>query len=60
MSSDAAAEHQPVGRGHVFGQRIALGIEAMQLFVAGEAIGGYQEVAQADVTGDLKRKVFGA
>ncbi len=30
------------------------------LFVAGEAIGGYQEVAQADVTGELKRKVFGA
>ncbi len=30
------------------------------LFVAGEAIGGYQEVAQADVTGDLKRKVFGS
>ncbi|MCC7000300.1 MAG: glutaredoxin [Deltaproteobacteria bacterium] len=30
------------------------------LFVAGEAIGGYQEVAQADVTGELGRKVFGA
>jgi hypothetical protein len=30
------------------------------VFVAGEPIGGLHELTQADVNGDLKRKVFGA
>ena len=30
------------------------------VFVAGEPIGGFDELTQSDVTGDLKRRVFGA
>jgi len=30
------------------------------LFIAGEAVGGFQQVTQLDVSGELKRKVFGA
>lgn len=29
------------------------------VYVAGEAIGGYHEVAQLDVSGELRKKVFG-
>jgi glutaredoxin-related protein len=29
------------------------------VYIAGEAIGGYQELAQIDVSGELRRKVFG-
>jgi len=29
------------------------------VYIAGEAIGGYHELAQLDVSGELRRKVFG-